>query len=545
MKKLFILIMGSVAMSFGYGQTLNDAKKELYYERNESARKILQQMVAAGDRSPEVLYWLTETFFRQNQPDSAGVVLNTHANSILQQEYDKKESPLLYIAWAHLLLDSGKTAEAGTLVESVLNEGKYKNEEALFAAGKAFLDSRNGDVKRAIELLENAAKRDKKNPVIFSVLGDAYRKLVDGSNAVINYDRALNVDPGFAEAMYKKGKIYKSQNNAEIYLEHFNKALAADSVYTPALYELYFHYFTRDVVRAKEYLDGYLRHADPDPQHAYMITDLQYVSKKYTEAIEGAKAIVDKEGSEAQPRIYKLLAYSYAATGDSATALENIDRYFAKQHDTGLVAKDYALKASLVEKLVDDKSVAVEWYKKAMNAEKEDKEKLEYMISLADLQQEAGNRAREAAWREKIYLTKPSPTNLDIYKWGLALYSGKDYQKADSVFAIYEDKYPEQLHGYLWRARANALIDTTMEKGLAVAHYKNLIDIAAKDTVKNKAVLLSAYEYLGGYEATITKNFPASLEYFDKLLRLDPDNDDASRNTALLRKWIDDGKGTN
>ena len=90
------------------------------------------------------------------------------------------------------------------------------------------------------------------------------------------------------------------------------------------------------------------------------------------------------------------------------------------------------------------------------------------MITLADLQKEMGNREREAVWRENIYLNKEHPSNLHIYNWGLALYGDENYQKADSVFAIYEDKYPEQIYGYLWSAGSNALLDTTMEKGLAV-----------------------------------------------------------------------------
>ena len=544
MKKLWILALSLFTVAFSHSQTIEDAKSHLYHERNESAKNILQQVVAKGDQSPEALYWLAETYFRQNKPDSAKAALLTGGGGFLQKEFSKKESPLLYIGWAHLLLDSGKTAEARKQLEFVLDETKYKDAEALLAAGKANIDSKNGDTKWAIELLEQAAKRDKKNPVIYTTLGDAYRKLVDGSNAVINYDKALNAESSFAEAHYKKGKIYKTQNNPDIYLELFNKALAADSTYTPALYEMYFHYFSRDVVNAKKYLDQYIRHSDPDPQHGYMETDLHYVSQKYKEAIAGAKNIIQAEGKNVQPRLYKLLAYSYAATGDSATALENINVYFDRQDSIDFVAKDYALKASLLETMSPDKSVAIEWYRKAMSLEKDEKEKLGYIISLADLQKDAGNRQREAMWREQIYQKKDQPTNLDLYKWGMALYSGKDYPKADSVFAIYEEKYPDQLHGPLWRARANALIDSTMEKGLAVVHYKKLVDIASADTVKNKAVLLTAYDYLGGYEATITKNFEASLEYFTKLLQLDPDNTDANKNTALLRKWIDDGKGS-
>jgi hypothetical protein len=156
-----------------------------------------------------------------------------------------------------------------------------------------------------------------------------------------------------------------------------------------------------------------------------------------------------------------------------------------------------------------------------------------------------GNRERESVWRERVYQNKKSPTNLDIYKWGMALYFDQKFEKADSVFALYEAKYPEQIHGYLWRARSNASMDTTMEKGLAVPHYKGLVEVAIKDSVTNKPVLLTAYQYLGAYEANVTKDYGASLDYYSRILALNPEDTEAEKNAKILAKWIQDGKGNN
>jgi len=525
-------------------QSVEDATKHLYYERIESAKNTLQSVIAKDANSPDALYWLAEIYLKQQKTDSAYTLLNEKAKDLLNTAYSKKESPLVYIGWAHTLLDTGKTTEARKIMDEVLTTTKNKNPLALWAIARANIDSKNGDIKWALELLEQAAKKDKKNPVIYIAMGDAYRKLVDGSNAVISYDKALDVDKQYAEAIYSKGKIYKTQNNPEIFLDYFTRAVEADSNYAPAYYELYAHYFYKDVKQAQKYLDAYISHADPDLQHDYLKADLFYVSKRYTEAIEEADQIIQRAGPNVQPRLYKLMAYSYAANGDSSTALKDINVYFDQQDSTDFVAKDYALKAALLEKVSADKMEAISWYRKAYTMEKDSLEKLNYMVSLADLQKESGNREREAVWRERIYLTKPNPTNLDIYKWGMALYSDKDYLKADSVFAIYEEKYPDHIHGYLWRARSTALADTSMKEGLAVPHFKKLIEIASVDTVTNKAILLTAYEYLGGYEANVTKDYTASVGYFEKLLELDPENVDARKNKDILTKWIEQGKGT-
>ena len=545
MKKVIFVGLFLAPCLLSHAQSIERAKKLINYERFESAKNELRSVIDKGDYSPDAVYWLAEIYLNQNNIDSAKTVLQSKAGDILKQPYSKKESALVYIGWAHMLLDSGKTADARAQMEQILTETKYKDADALLAVARANMQSKNGDSLWVIDLLNKAIKRDKKNPELYTTLGDVYRKRIDGSNAVRNYELALQADPSYVEALYKEGKIYKTQNNAEVYLERFKKAYDIDSTYSPALYELYYHYYFLDVVTAKKFLDAYIRHSDPSPEHAYMQTDLFYVSKKYEEAINGAKNIIAEQGDSVEPRLFKLIAYSQAALGDSTAALDNMNKYFAKQDTSGLVVKDYALKASLMENVSPDKAAAIELYRKAIKLEQDKEAKLEYMISLADLQKGIGNREREALWRGRIYETKEKPTNLDIYKWGMALYSEKDYAKADSVFAIYEEKYPDHIHGYLWRARSNALIDTAMTQGLAVPHFKKLIEVAAADSVKNKSILLTAYEYLGGYEANITKNYSASLDYFMKLTSIDPENEDANKNIAILKKWIEDGKGNN
>jgi tetratricopeptide (TPR) repeat protein len=543
MKKMItIAIFILQAIQPGNAQTIDEAKQHIYYERYESARKNLQSIIAKDNTQPDARYWLAEVYLKQNDVKAAQAILSEGVKLFSDQQLSRKKNPLIFIALAHMYLDSGLTDLAKITFENILAESKYKDPVALLAAAKANIDSKNGNLVWAIELLNKALKKDKNNAEIYLALGDASRKLIDGGTAILNYNKAMELAPGFAEPLYKEGLIYKTQNNPEIYVTKFKKAFAIDSNYTPALYELYYYYYFLDVVQTNKYLTAYIRNADPNPNHAYMVTDLQYLSAKYAEAIASAKNILTAESERSQPRIYKLLAYSYAALGDSAEALSNMNIYFEKQQPSEFVSRDYELKARLLEKLNPDKSVAIEWYKKALETDTTKKESLSYMIAVANLHNEMGNRGREAKWREKIYQVKPNPTNLDIYKWGTALYAAQDYAKADSVFSIYEEKYPDQIHGYLWRARSNALIDTAMTDGLAVPHYIKLVEVASQDTIQNRSLLLSAYQYLGAYEATITKNYSASLEYFDKVLALDPNDADAGKNVKMLEKWIDKAK---
>ena len=546
MKKTFILLLPALLIfNAANSQTIDEAKKQLYYQNFETAKNILQSVIKQNDASPDAWYWLGEIYLQEKNIDSAKKILENKVGQLSAENSSLKQNPLIFIGWAHLLLDSGLKQQAREQMVKVLEATKYKDPAALLAVANANINSKNGDSLWAVELLEKAVKRDKKNPEIYTALGDAYRKIVDGSNAILSYNKALQINPSYAEAMFKKGRIYKTQKNVEIYLDRFSKAIQADSMYTPALYELYYYYYFTDVVKAKQFLTKYIANSEPSPKHAYMIADLDYVSQNWNLAIKEAKDILTQEGSSAQPRLYKMVAYSQAALGDSSTALNNMNLYFEKQNDSSMVAKDFEMKATLLEHVNPDKSLAIEWYKKALGLVQDKVESVSYMINVADLQKQLGNSNREAEWRGKIYKLKESPTNLDIYKWGMALYLGKNYLKADSVFAIYEEKYPDQVHGYLWRARSNALIDTNMEKGLAVPHYLGLVNIISKDTAKNKQLLVSTFEYLGAYEANTTKDYTASLGYYDKVLELDPENNDAIKYSAILKKWISTGKGNN
>jgi tetratricopeptide (TPR) repeat protein len=543
-KKTAILINCVIVAGLVSAQSVEQAKKEMYYTRWESAKENLLPLIKSSDVSPETFYLLGEVYLEENRTDSAGMMFTDGIKIADTKKQPEKNYPLVYMGKAHWLLATGQKDEAVKLINEVLDATKHKNADALLAAAKANIDSENGDAKWALELLEQAAKRDKKNPAVYSAMGDAYRKLVDGSDAVLSYQKALDVEPRYAEAWYKLGKVFKTQDNVSVYLDRFTKAFASDENYTPALYELYNFYFYRgDVDNAKNFLERYIKNSDPSPRHDYMIADLDYISKQYKEAIAKANFILDRDKDSTQPRIYKLIAYSYEGLGDSAQALQYINQYFDKQDTAGYVAKDFELKARLLDRVQHDEEAAAQWYEKAYAAETKEDTKQDYAKMIALLYKNAGDRLKEAEWRGTYYNSAKNPTNLDLYNWGLALYAGQAYQQADSIFAQYEEKYPDQVYGYLWRAMCNALIDSTMELGLAVPHYEKLIEVASKDSVANKSNLIKAYGYIGAYKANVEKNYPESVAYFNKILELDPGNADATRYVTILQKWIDEGKG--
>jgi tetratricopeptide (TPR) repeat protein len=537
MKKYLILIITFFSATLAFTQNAGEGKKYMYYERWQSAENTLREVIKREPQNAEAYYWLAQSLLEQQKSAEAKQLLTEAKQSAV------KDHPLLRVMDGELLLRDGNLTEATQRFEEVLKDTRQKDAEVLMAVSRAYLNAKRTEYPYVLDLLDKAEKRDKNNPEVYNLQGDVYRRMSDGGKAVQAYTAALQKQPSYAKAEYNIGKIYLTQQNSEMFLKHFTNAVQKDPAYTPALYELYYYYYFRDVNLAKEYLDKYIAQRDASVENEYMMVDLLYVSSKHAQALDMARQLLAKEKEAAQPRLYKLIAYSYDAAGDSVNALDYIGRYFAKAHDTQFVAKDYELRANLLQKFAGREQEAIADLEKAIAMDTLAAHKADYMADLAAIYKKSGDKNKEAYWLGQLYQTKESPTNLDLYYWGLAHYSAQEYPQADTVFGLYTEKYPEHIHGFYWRAKSNALIDTSMELGLAIPYYQKMIELAAVDSIKNKSLLIQAYGYIGAYEANVKKDFEEALVHFGKILELDPGNADAIRYSDILKKWVKNESG--
>jgi tetratricopeptide (TPR) repeat protein len=341
------------------------------------------------------------------------------------------------------------------------------------------------------------------------------------------------------------GKIFVSQKNPEMYVEYFTKALQADSNYAPALYEMYYHYYFIDAQKAMDFFKQYMTKCDDNANNHYLYTDLLYLNKQYEAAINNAQQFPEKT-RDSMPRLYKLLAYCYAAQKDTATALANMSKYFAKEPDSNLVAKDFETMASLYAATPGKEDSALAYYIKTVDKIKDSNTIYSYYKKLADTYKGRKDYSGQALWLGKYYMGNSKAGNVDLFNWGIAHIKAAEYTQADTVFGRYIEKYPEQSFGYYWRARANSLQDTSMEKGLAVPWYTRLADILEKDTTgkANKKWQIEAYGYLAAYETNTEKDYKSAIEKLKKILEIDPGNKDAQQYISVLEKKVSSEKDT-
>ena len=126
MKKTFILLLPALLIfNAANSQTIDEAKKQLYYQNFETAKNILQSVIKQNDASPDAWYWLGEIYLQEKNIDSAKKILENKVGQLSAENSSLKQNPLIFIGWAHLLLDSGLKQQAREQMVKVLEATKY------------------------------------------------------------------------------------------------------------------------------------------------------------------------------------------------------------------------------------------------------------------------------------------------------------------------------------------------------------------------------------------------------------------------------------
>ncbi|HEX2845152.1 MAG TPA: tetratricopeptide repeat protein [Chitinophagaceae bacterium] len=539
MKRTALFISFITTVTTLSAQSLEEGRSYLDNARYASAESVFHAVLNQQPENAEAWCLLTNTYLKQELAEEAADTLALAPASI-------QKEPYFLVAYGGLLLNTNRTDSAKWYFEQAMNLTKSKNADILAAIAEAHISAEKGSPDYALQILDIAQKRDKKNAGLLVLEGNAYRRLHKGSEAYQAYQEALNKDKNSSQAYYQLGRIFLSQKNAEMYLDFFNKSITADNSFAPAYYALYNHYLYIDPAKAMEYFTQYKSHADKTPQDDYDQTDLLYLTKQYEPAIQHARNLISREGDKVQSRLYKLIAYSYEEMKDTATAMGFMQQYFQNEVDSNIILKDYENMATLFTATGKPDSAMI-YLEKGLGLVKDEEGLYAHYQTLSRLAKQVNDNAAEAKWLGKFYTGNNKATNVHLFNWGLACYKAGQYPQADSVFGLYAEKYPEQkTYGYYWQARSNAAIDTAMAEGLAIPHYQKLvqtIDSVATPSASDKKWLIEAYNYMAAYETNTKKDYPAAIEYFKKILVVDPANETAQKYITMLEKMTTSTSG--
>jgi tetratricopeptide (TPR) repeat protein len=536
MSKRFIcfVTMAVLGSNMLFAQSVEQGRKFFYYERYKSARENFEKVLAANPNNIEATYWLGQTMLEQKD--------STAAKNLYQKALQQNgNAPLILIGMGEIELREGKTNDARQRFETAISLTKGKDVEVFNAIGRANVDTKAGDATYAIEKLNQATQvKGFKDAETYLILGDAYRKLIDGGNAITSYTKALGLDPKLAAAHHKIAKVYLTQRNSEMFLPGFDKAIEADPAYAPTYFELFYYWYFKDVNKAAPYLEKFATNSDQGADVEYLKTDFLFASGKFAEAKDKALSLITQFGDKVAPRMYKMVAYACDTLKDMNCANKYMTDYFAKQDPDDVVSADYEELANINAQTPGSEAQAFVNLQKAVEKDTVAENKIKYIGKAAALAKKQGDRKQEANWLGIAYGLKKEPTQTDLYNWGMANYQAADYAQADSIFCnLYQTKYPDQIYGYLWCARTIQASDTTMQSPKFAPAQEKLAEMALKlDSVKFKSQATGAYAALTSYYNDVKKDSKTALSYVEKILAIDPANTFANQVKPILQKQV-------
>ena len=361
MKKTILTIFaaGLLFVTGLRAQSIQEGMNHLYAQRYKSAIGVFEKMLAVNPNNIEATYWLGQTYLDMDEIMSSRIAK-------AKQLYEKamqttNGAPLIQVGLGHTELLENKMIEARQHFETALtltrNTRKGDDPVIETAIGRAIADSKNGDYKYAIRLLEDATSKDTKNTEAFLQLGNAHRKAGEGTGggpAFQAYKKALEINPAFSIANYRIAQIFASQKNWEPFLQYLNEAIAKDPKFTPAYYELFYYYWFRqqDYPEAEKQLNKYIdsKLPDTDIQDQFLYGQLCWGRKDFTCAVTKAESVVMAMGDKTKPKVYRLLADADFQKGDYINAKKYSDLFFLKKNPEDITLYDYQLRADILGK---------------------------------------------------------------------------------------------------------------------------------------------------------------------------------------------------
>ncbi|KAA0211824.1 MAG: tetratricopeptide repeat protein [Ignavibacteriaceae bacterium] len=370
--------------------------------------------------------------------------------------------------------------KANTYYEKALKEDE-ENVSVLLSQGINY--SRSGDVEKAVFILTRAMSLDDKNPAVFVALGNAYYFGQALPAAIENYKKALQLSNNkSAAAYYGLGNVYFRQRKFDDALTSFQESIKID----------------------ENFAESY-----------FMIGRILFLSEQYASAAEAFKKYSQlKPGTQTGNSYFARTKY---ALGDLQEA-ERLLNEVLKVDPNNALAFKYLGYIEIDKKNYDK---ALEYFSKVS----EDNFETEDYIKLAKIYSEKGDQTK--AFQLMDEAKKRDPENPDLYfELGVMQFNAKQYDDALVSFNKNQSIAGKSDATQVYKG----LIMYTQEKyDDAIAEFEEAIRI--NDTF--------TFSYLWLANAYLAKdNKEKALENYEKVLQLDPTNEEAAAQVEKLKNLV-------
>jgi tetratricopeptide (TPR) repeat protein len=487
--------------SVSYTQTLEDARKKTDNELFEVAGKEFSTLISKEPKRADYYFYSGYNYFEHGDLDSANIMWKIGVDI-------NPKGALNYIGLAKYLWFKGDTTSANIYIKKAFTLTKNKNPEIMRQTAIIYIRTpKYKKLDEAITLLNRAVKIDPKNPENFLLLGDALQEKTpeNGSPAIKNYNLALGLNPKSPKAIVRTAKLYQRSGADSLANSKYIEAQLLDPTYAPAYREnaelnMKFNQFKRAIENWKKYL---VLNNSNEARYRYATSLFSY--KKYCEAI--SELIQVKSNGMENFYIERMLTYSYyeCVENDSQESyqkgLKSSDLFFKIVPIDKIISTDYKYKGYLLSKTGND-SLAIIELENAAKADPKKGGELYGEIAKMYMKNKQYLKAIDSYEKKR----DGSFDNLTVSEINdLArsyFYGSKNYVLADSCYVNLTERSPEYTAGYLGLGRSICRQDVKNEKWLAknsFTKYLELLTLEEKTLPVNKAGVMEAAKYLGGY----------------------------------------------
>jgi tetratricopeptide (TPR) repeat protein len=538
----FCLVIG---VSSIFAQAENDGFAKLNRKEYAEAKKIFSEMLKADPKDAVALYGMGEYYFETGKLDSAKICYDKGLDA-------NSGYPGNYAGLGRLCLPSNP-AQAESYFKDAVKRSK-KNVSTILAIAKIYGEQTPKNFVEAKRYLDKAIEIDPNNAQAYFLYGLIEMAQVNINEGTLQFERAIHFDANNYEAYIQQSDIMVSARNPVQAIEYLNKLISVKPDYWLA-YKMMGKVYYND----KKYPEAiknyaiYFKNVPTDKDVAFYAYSL-FFNKQYDEAKKVINVLIEQNPNDYIP--LRLFGYISYETKDLANGKGYMDKFFSLVPKDKILADDYSYYGKMLSVTGND-SLAIENYKLALLKDSTDfqiyDELFKSSFKLKKYEQALG-------YGEKFLSKKPNLVAGDFFQLGKAYYSVGNslltpadslkspvllqadtlkqreyYVAADSLFSKVVKYAPTSYLGNFWRARVNSSIDRETTLGLAKPYYEKCLEILIKDPVKYKKELSEIYAYMGFYYYQ-KEDTAASLDFWKKLLEIDPENAKAQEAIKSLEK---------
>lgn len=339
-------------------QDLSDGIKLIKVEKYNQAKKYFSSYINTSQNSFACFY-LGQIYFDDGDFDSAKI-------SFLKGINLNQESAINYAGLFKVNVVQNNLNEAEKNKAKALELNDDKSALVYLVLSQAYSNPVVKQYKSAVEFLNSAVKTDPQYVDAYIELGDAYLNQGDGSNAIKNFDKALELQKGNPEALMCKAGVYSLINDTGDAIKFLNQAISSDSTYAPVyknLAEVYAN--LKDYATASKNYAKYINNSEATPENLKRYASMLYINKEYEKAI---KILEDNYNSEKDAiSTDRILAYSYQRIDNQQKSKYYFEKLFALSN-ADYLPTDFEYYADLLSKIGQD-SLAISYLSKIVSAD--------------------------------------------------------------------------------------------------------------------------------------------------------------------------------